>query len=222
MSSVARPFFLRLFRMRRFDAVRDGGGAEVSAGEDESITAYRGMAQPGVLKGLGLALLLSAAIVGLSAWVGGLLPPTEGTAVTILLITTLAIALSFVKPVREIKKTFQAGMYVIYVFCFVVASMTRFDCLVHIDWHILVFVTVSILGSLALHGLLSKLFDIDVDTFIITSVSAICSPPFVPVVANGLKNKAVLVSGITTGIVGYAIGNYLGISVAYLLNRLPL
>ena len=38
--------------------------------------------------------------------------------------------------------------------------------------------------------------------------------------ANGLKNRAVLISGITTGILGYALGNYLGIAVAYLFRSL--
>jgi len=60
-----------------------------------------------------------------------------------------------------------------------------------------------------------------VDTFIITSVSAVCSPPFVPGVAAALKNKAIIISGLTTGIVGYAIGNYLGIFFAYLFRGIP-
>jgi len=33
-----------------------------------------------------------------------------------------------------------------------------------------------------------------------------------------LKNREVIISGITTGIIGYAIGNYLGISLAYLFR----
>jgi uncharacterized membrane protein len=140
--------------------------------------------------------------------------------VTILSITTLGISASFVSAIRRIRKTFQAGMYIIYVFCFVVASMTKFDALIHVNFHILGFVTFCIVGSMLLHSLLCRVFKIDVDTFIITSVSAICSPPFVPVVAGALKNKAMLISGLTTGIVGYAIGNYLGISFAYLLRSI--
>jgi len=221
MSSVARPFFIRFARLRPFDA--SGMSAEEKARdeEDESVGSFAGLWRPRVLRGLTLAALLSAAIVAGSALLGGLLPSTAGTAVTILSITTLGIAASFIRPVRRIEKTFQAGMYVIYVFCFVVASMTRLDSLVHVDFAILGYVAVSIVGSLFLHALLCRLAGIDADTFIITSVSAICSPPFVPVVAGALKNKAILISGLTTGIVGYAIGNYLGISVAYLFKNLP-
>jgi uncharacterized membrane protein len=65
---------------------------------------------------------------------------------------------------------------------------------------------------------LCRLFRIDTDTFLITSVAAIMSPAFVPMVARSLKNPTVLMSGMATGILGFAIGNYLGIAVALLLS----
>jgi uncharacterized membrane protein len=43
------------------------------------------------------------------------------------------------------------------------------------------------------------------------------SPAFVPMVARSLRNPAILMSGMATGILGFAIGNYLGISLALLL-----
>jgi uncharacterized membrane protein len=33
-----------------------------------------------------------------------------------------------------------------------------------------------------------------------------------------LKNRAILFSGVTTGLVGYAVGNFVGILIAYLLK----
>ena len=41
-----------------------------------------------------------------------------------------------------------------------------------------------------------------------------CSPPFVPMIAGALNNKEIVVSGLTVGIMGYAIGNYLGVLIA--------
>jgi len=49
-------------------------------------------------------------------------------------------------------------------------------------------------------------------------VAGIFSPPFVPVAASALKNKEIVFSGITTGIIGYAVGNYIGITFAYLVH----
>ena len=83
---------------------------------------------------------------------------------------------------------------------------------------IMVFVGICVFGTLLLHVLLSIPFKIDADTTIIVSTSAICSPPFVPVIAGALKNKEIVFSGVTTGIIGYAIGNYLGITLAYLYH----
>jgi uncharacterized membrane protein len=65
---------------------------------------------------------------------------------------------------------------------------------------------------------LAAIFRIDTDTVLITSTAAVFGPAFVPTVAAALKNRAIIVSGLTTGVVGYAIGNYAGIALAYLLK----
>jgi uncharacterized membrane protein len=141
-------------------------------------------------------------------------------AVSIVVITTLSIGASFVPAVRRAALTFPWGMYVVYVFCCIVGSMVDARILTHVHYPVLFIVTTVIFGGMALHALLCRLLRVDVDTFIITSVSAICSPPFVPPVAEALNNRRILLSGITTGIIGYALGNYLGIATAYLMRRL--
>jgi uncharacterized membrane protein len=66
--------------------------------------------------------------------------------------------------------------------------------------------------------LLSRIFRIDTDTTLITSLAFILSAPFVPTVANAFRNKEIILSGITIGIIGYTAGNFLGISLAYFLR----
>jgi len=39
-------------------------------------------------------------------------------------------------------------------------------------------------------------------------------------VAGALKNKEIIVSGLTVGIIGYAIGNYIGVLLAFFLKGL--
>ena len=72
--------------------------------------------------------------------------------------------------------------------------------------------------SLILSIILARIFKIDSDTMVITSVALINSPLFVPMIAENMKNKKVIITGITVGVVGYAVGNYLGIIVAQLLK----
>jgi len=44
------------------------------------------------------------------------------------------------------------------------------------------------------------------------------SAPFVPNAANALKNKKIILSGITIGIIGYSVGSFIGISPAFQLK----
>ena len=44
------------------------------------------------------------------------------------------------------------------------------------------------------------------------------SPLFVPMIAESMKNKKVIITGIAVGVIGYAVGNYLGIIVSQLLK----
>ena len=74
--------------------------------------------------------------------------------------------------------------------------------------------------SILIHLGLCYLFKIDRDTAIITSVAGIFGPPFVGPVAQRLKNKEIIVSGLTSGLIGYAVGNYLGLAVAYFVKAL--
>jgi len=218
MASVAKVFFQKVFKLRPYQSSLKQDEGDTPNISEESIEVYGKMLNFSVIKGLLLAFLLSAVILGAAFVAGGLFPKDFSTTVTILLITSLGIAASFIKPVRHIKHTFPFGMYIIYVFCFTVASMTRFDVLIHVDWTILLYVVISIFVSMIIHALLCKPFKIDSDTMIITSVSAVCSPPFVPVVVTRLKNREILISGLVTGIIGYAIGNYLGIGMAMLFK----
>ncbi|HOI33260.1 MAG TPA: DUF819 family protein, partial [Bacteroidales bacterium] len=61
-------------------------------------------------------------------------------------------------------------------------------------------------------------FRIDNETVMVTSTALICSPPFVPVIAAALNNRALVLPGLSIGIIGYAIGNYLGFLVATILH----
>ena len=79
------------------------------------------------------------------------------------------------------------------------------------------YIVFVIFCSLILSILLAKIFKVDSDVMVITSVALINSPLFVPLIAENMKNKKVIVTGITVGVIGYAIGNYLGIFVSQLL-----
>ena len=140
------------------------------------------------------------------------------TVVMILTLTTLALLFSLWKEVKTWDKSYDAGMYLIYVFSIVVASMANLRT---IEFEgtlaIVAYQVLAIFGSLFLTILLAKIFKVDGDTTIITSNTLINSPIFVPMIAASMKNRDIVVVGITIGLVGYALGNYLGFLMYKLL-----
>lgn len=226
-------FFILLFAQRLFNkflppfsSLPNPTGEQTS--KDFDLTAeekkiidlndYSGIFSRKVLVPLLGALLVSILIFLIGGALYSISPEEFNMAVLMLSITTFGILSSFIKRIREINMTFHLGQYIILVFCVVVGSMADIRQLITAAPAIIMFTFFVVFGSWLVHLLLSFIGRIDTDTTIITSVSAIFSPPFVPVVAGALKNREVIVSGLATGIIGYAIGNYLGITLAYLLR----
>ncbi len=167
--------------------------------------------------GIGVAAVIVAVSYALSL----VIPIDNSTAVIVLLLTTFSIALSFWRPLKRVENTFDTGLYFVYVFCLAVATMVsvrdlEFSRYLFILWYI----AFAVFGSLALQLLFAKLLKLDGDLTLAASISLINSPPFVPMVAAVLKNNAVILPGIAIGLLGYAVGNYLGIGIFMLLTAL--
>lgn len=213
MLSVGQRFFLKFL-----PAFKHAGPEAAGRGEFRGMDDYQGIFQRKtflpLLKALGVAVL----IFGIAGGASLLVSESAQMAVVILLITTLGILSSLVPSINRIEKSFELGMYFIIVFSIVVASMADISRFVAASPVILLYVSLAVFGSLLVQVILSRIFKIDADTLMITSTAFICSPPFVPVVAGALKNKEIIVSGLSVGIIGYAVGNYLGITIAYLLR----
>jgi uncharacterized membrane protein len=197
--------------------------AELVKNETEGLDDFSGMLNRKTFFPLLKALGLSVLIAGIGACLYFLVPneyKQYKMAVAVLSITTLGIVASLIKPVNRIEKTFQLGMYLILVFSLTVASKSDLRTMFGKGmWDLILFISWCYFGSLFLHLILAKIFRIDADNFLITSTAFIFSPPFVPLVANALKNKDVIVTGIAGGVLGYVLGNYFGTTLAYFLQR---
>jgi uncharacterized membrane protein len=141
--------------------------------------------------------------------------------VFILVVSTLGVVFSFIKPVRKLERSFDIGMYLIYIFSIAMASMADFSNL-SIDDGInqIIFLTIAVFGSTLLHALFCRVMRVDADSMIISSVAFINSPLFVPMASAAMRNKRALVTGLGAGIVGYAAGNHIGVLMAHLLQML--
>ena len=209
---------IRLFR--RWLPVEKNADDQVVMGQEKE-RPFKGLFTKQGLRDAGFLLAVDALIIGISAGLG--LLAGEGVFMTVLILslTTLGIAASFWKPIKNRKHGYDIGMYCIYVFSVVVASMADLRSLsISGSLNLLGYLTFVIFFSLLLEVLAAKPLKVDADTMTVSSVAYICSPPFVPMMAAAIKNKSVLASGLAVGVVGYAAGNYLGFLMARLLEML--
>lgn len=194
---------------------------EVKDLEMESDGNYKKMFTKDGVKEAGKTLGITILICALSGGIALLFPQGAFMVVFILMLTTLGIGCSFIRPIHNLKHSYDLGMYFIYIFCIVVASMADLTSLDLVGGlHLMGYLLFAVFGSLTIQAILARIFKIDADTMIIASVTFINSPPFVPMMVAAMKNKSVLVTGLTLGIIGYAVGNYLGYLMSELLKLL--
>lgn len=174
-----------------------------------------------------IPLAVTLVIAAVSYLASTLFPDDFSTPMLILILTTLSIGASFLPFVRRAtqnddpgqqSKSFTMGLYFIYIFCFSIANacdVRQMD--LGGSLNILAYITFVIFGSLILQILFARLVKLDSDLTLTTSVTLVNSPPFVPLVAGLLGNKDVIVPGITIGLIGYMVGNYIGLGLFFLL-----
>ena len=182
---------------------------------------YAGLWSREGMKELGKIVGFTAIIVGLSA--ASTLPFGDEwfMVIFILVLSTLGVVASFLRPVQRLERSFDIGMYLIYIFSIAMASMADFSDLKLADGlNQILFLTITVFGSLLLHAIFCRVMRVDADSMTVSSVSFINSPPFVPMMVAVLKNKSTLIVGLGAGIVGYALGNHFGVLMASLLERL--
>jgi len=216
------PGIFRAFLPKYEDANGIAVNVDNVVRETENLNDFSGMLSKKIfvplLKALGISVIISAGGAGFTLLIPGEYKQYE-MAVVVLTITTLGILASLIRYVNRIEKTFQLGMYLILVFSLTVASQADLRAMFGKGMMDLVlFITWCYFGSLILHIVLARIFRIDADNFMITATAFIFSPPFVPLVANKLKNKDVIVTGIAGGVIGYMLGNYFGTTLAYFLK----
>ena len=165
-----------------------------------------------------VVLLLGVIILGLAAWISISVKGNIDELWVILVLTTLGIAVSFIKKVQKMKGSYGTAFYLLLIFSLSIGAMADINELLSKSSDLFLYTTLVMFTSIILHFILAFIFRIDRDTVIITSTAAIYGPAFIGPVANAIKNKEVIVTGITMGLLGYAIGNYIGIGVGMLLR----
>lgn len=171
------------------------------------------------LRGVLAALGLAVAVIGLTAGTNYLVfGDVDRVAFVILGATTLSILLSLYSPVRQMEASFDTGHYLLLVFSISIGMQTQIQEILASLSMLTIYYASIYVATILLHYFLAWLLRIDRDTVMITSTASIFGPAFVGQIAAVLGNRSILLGGMLTGLVGYALGNYVGIGIAYLLG----
>lgn len=169
---------------------------------------------PDSLHGIGLAVLVLAASAGLTILTTGAL---ANETLLILLLTTFSIMASTSARIRRWKGTFLTGEYLLLAFCVALGLSADLLAIVSRGLDVFGFYTVAFFVTLILHLLLAILFKIDRDTYLISSTAAFYGPVFIGQIATTINNRGMILLGMALSIFGLAIGNYVGLGMAWLV-----
>lgn len=220
--AVGYKIFRRLYGEQGSAALSESEQAELDRQIAEAKrNPYAGLWSKSGMKELAKIVGYTIVVVALAA--ASTLPFDDAwfMVIFILVLSTLGVVFSFIKPVQKLERSFDIGMYLIYIFSIAMASMADFSNLKLADGlNQILFLTITVFGSLLLHAIFCRIMRVDADSMVVSSVSFINSPPFVPMMVAVLKNKRTLIVGLGAGIVGYALGNHFGVLMASLLGLL--
>lgn len=212
---------IALLFLPAFQKLSGQAAADVEQQEDNMPKGFGGWA-----KALLLGAVVGGGSLGLGELAGMLIPfgnPKDQQMLTytiaLLAVTLIALWLSNNLKIRNMPGTFLLGEYFLLAFCVAIGLMIDVRELTNMAEiaDLLAFMAIAIYGAIILHFVLARFFKIDADTAIITSVAAVFSPVFVPPIARVMKNKEIITSGMTTGVIGFVLGSFLGLGLWWVL-----
>jgi uncharacterized membrane protein len=137
---------------------------------------------------------------------------------TILIITTLALIAAQFKFVQKLQGSQTLGNLSFYLFFAAVGAMMDIPKAIELAPVLFLFVIIVILIQVGLVLLVGKLFKLDIKVLAVAAVAAKLGPSSVIALTTAKNWNKLALPGIAAGLLGYAVGNYIGFAGAYLLK----
>lgn len=152
-------------------------------------------------------------------WVAGMVPEFPPVLTvstwTILLVTTFGVLLS-ATPLKDVPGTEPLSMSFVYLYMTMIGASADLRQLADARWFLVAgFVAIAVHLVFVIFG--AKLLRLDVSMAAVSSVACVGGAASAPVAAGYHREELVPVS-IMLALIGYALGNYLGVATAYLCN----
>jgi uncharacterized membrane protein len=168
------------------------------------------------LSTLDLANLLAVGLVlvVVSEWLGSTVPAVPA----VLWLTTLALGVGHLKHFRAERGALQLGNLALHFFFVIIGIHSRVSEILVVGVEVFYF-TLVVVG---VHGLVvfgvGRILGMDVGSLAVASQAAVGGPSSALAVAVSREWRGLVLPGIIVGLLGYAIGTYLGFGVAFLVR----
>jgi len=193
------------------------------AGPEEAVGRERRPAPP-ILAPVPFHLLDVAILLALAL---GLQLAAEATAralpwpvPSVVWLTTYTLAVAQLPPVRRLQGSLHLGTLALNLFFVVIGIGSRVSEILAVGLEVFYFTAAVVL----IHGLvtfgLARLARLDVETTAVASQAAVGGPSTAMALAIARRRPGLALPGLMVGLLGYAVGNYLGLAVAYAARAL--
>jgi uncharacterized membrane protein len=135
-------------------------------------------------------------------------------------LTTYTLAVAQLPPVRRLQGSLHLGTLALNLFFVVIGIGSRVAEILAVGLEVFYFTAAVVL----IHGLVvfgaARLARLDVETTAVASQAAVGGPSTAMALAIARRRPGLALPGLMVGLLGYAVGNYLGLAVAYAVRGL--
>ena len=136
----------------------------------------------------------------------------------ILLITTFSIILAQVPAIRKLRGNFDLGLFVALLFLVTIGFAVDLQQFFGSTFYITLFCFCVIACSILLHLLITRLLKVRFEYVLLSIVGCISDGPTAALIASSAQWKTLINIGLLMGVLAGALGNYVGIGVAYAIR----
>ena len=147
-------------------------------------------------------------------------PETFWKAGRLLLVTTFAIGLAQLKPVKKLRGNLDLGLFISLCFLATIGFAVNLQEFIGSAFMMTLYVLCMLVGCLLLHFVICRIFKIKYEYVLLSMVGCIVDGPTASLTAAGAQWKSLINVGLIMGVIAGACGNYVGIFVAYAVRAL--
>lgn len=161
------------------------------------------------------------AVIVVSEWVTSTwIKPVFPDVPSILMVTTLALLLGQSSFVRERQGGWELGYLAFYLFFAAVGATIDVIAAIELSPILFAYVGIVFVVHMLILFLGGKVLGLDLPSLVVASTATKGGPTLVPSVVQAHGWEALLLPGVLLGLLGYALGNYLGFATAYAVRGL--